>query len=244
MTTSTDMFPPPGRGAQDGAGPDRSLVALLAAAALVVVVVVLVLMFGIARAPALPELAEEPFPELSLSVAWNAWDEVADDREPATCLILARPDGTREQLACDRDGGEVVAWDDDGIVQRSWGMRDEVVWYDPVTGHEVRREAVGGDRDLSPPRDADVSARREDGELVVRRDDTDAVIWATSAPENYRINAGAVSPDGAWVAMFDSADRLLVVPADGSREPRVWVEDTPTWERPVWEGTSVPTGSS
>ncbi len=241
MATSTGPHTSPER---DAEAPDRSVAALAAAGGLVVAVVVLVLLFGIARPPALAQLSEAPFPDLASGVAWNAWEQADGDRDVGQCLFVARPDGTQEQLSCDRLGAEVIAWDEQGVAQRSWDMPEEIVWYDPSTGDEVRRETVDDGRDLGPPRDVRISSRHEDGEFVVRREDTEAVLWSTSAPENYGINVGAISPGGEWVAMFDSAGRLLVLPADGSLEPRIWVEDAPGWEVPVWEGTPLPDGSS
>jgi len=222
----------------------RSTLALVAAAILLVVVVGLVLLFGIARPPALPNLTDQPDPAPSAAVAWTSFD--SDD---GPCLHVARTDGTTASLTCNLDG-QVWAWDDDGIAVFIYGPRDALQIIDPATGEIVERrqvDAVDGIEGRQPPMPSPggtVSSRHTDGTLTVIRDDTRDVIWEVEAPEGYRVGSGAVSPDGAWVAMFDSAERLLLVPADGSGEPRVWAEDTTEWEVPVWEGTLLPTDTS
>lgn len=219
----------------------RSTLALAAAGLLLVVVVGLVLLFGIARPPALPSLADQPDPAPPAAVAWNSFD-----RDDGPCLYVARPDGTTESLACNLEG-EVWAWDDDGIAVFAYGPRDQLEIIDPVTGEVVDRREVddvdGSERPVPSP-DGIISSRHSDGTLTVTRDDTRDVIWEVDAPEGYRVGQGAVSPDGVWVAMFDSAERLLLVPADGSTDPRVWAEDTTEWQIPLWEGTPLSTDTS
>lgn len=217
-----------------GAPSARSLVALVAAAALVVVTVTLVLIFGIAHPPELVSLAEEPDPAPSASVAW-----ISGEQE-RSCVYLATPDGHHEQLTCDEDElGEVVAWDDDGVVVRTWWPRDELRWFDPSTGEEVDAVVLDEPEEISRRHRSEISTRVRDGVLTVTVAESGEVLWAVEAVEGYRVNQGAVSPDGQWVAMFDSASRLLVVPADGARPPRVWAEDAAHWELPIWEGTEL-----
>jgi hypothetical protein len=210
----------------------RNLVLLVAAGVLATVVVVLVLVFGVVRPPALTSLVDEPMPAPSAAVAWSAYEQ--DDGD---CLHVARPDREVVRLACEVTGGMLVAWDDDGIVMTSWGQHDELVWIDPVSGDEVRRDRVADGGDLDPHTQEVVTSRRRDGVLAVTRQDTGDVLWAVEAPDTYRVDSGTVSPDGDWIALVDSASRLLVVPGDGSTAPRVWAEEVPTWTVPVWEGT-------
>ncbi len=218
--------------------PQRSTVALVAAALLLIVVVALVLVFGIARPPALSSLADQPDPAPPAAVAWTSFDP--DD---GPCLHVARPDGTTEVLVCNLDG-EVWAWDDDGIAVFTYRARDELEIIDPATGEVVERREVDPEGRSGPSPGGTVSSRHGDGTLTVTRVDTRDVIWEVDAPEGYRIGQGAVSPDGNWVAMFDSTERLLLLPADGSAEPRVWAEDTTEWDLPVWEGSSPSASTS
>jgi outer membrane protein assembly factor BamB len=217
--------------------PERSKAALLAAAVLLVVVIGLVLVFGIARPPALPSLAEQPDPAPPAAVAWTSYDT-----EDGPCLQIATSDGGTEKLDCNLEG-EVWAWDDAGIVVYTYGPRDHLEVIDPATGELVERREARGEGAAGPP-DGGVRSRTTDGILTVTRDDTRDVLWEVDAPEGYRVSSGAVSPDGAWVAMFDSAERLLLVPADGSSDPRVWAEGTTEWGTPVWEGTPLPPPTS
>ncbi len=216
----------------DDATPERrSVLALVGAALLVVAVFVLVLVFGVARPPQLVPLADAA-DRPAAGVAWTAWD--AD----GACVSIGAADGSVRELRCERDGGDVIAWTDEGVIVRRWMQSGETdLVLDPGSGEVLDRRAVDDDMYRSWP--AGVRSYREDGELVVELETTDQVIWRTEAAPTYDIYQGALSPDGAWVAMGDSAERLLVVPADGSAPPMVWSEDFDAWQVVVWEGTDL-----
>lgn len=224
-----------GAAPSDTSAPARSVVLLIVAGALVIAVVVAVLVFGVARPPELISLEDQPEPAPSASMVWR----VDEDVEP--CLEIVAPEGSGgEELVCDVDLGEVVAWDDRGVVLRTWGMQEELRWIDPTTGEQVHREQVSEDRITATPHvGSAITSRERSGVVRVTLDDTGELLWEVSAPESYRVHTGSVSPDGRWVALVDSAQRLLLVPADGSAEPRVWSEDVPSWQAPIWEGTTV-----
>jgi hypothetical protein len=248
-TSSTSSTPPPPP-AGDGGGPTggapgpaadpggtsssrRSLVALLAAAGLVVVVVALVLVFGIARPPALATLAEQPEPTLTASLAWTQWEE------GGVCVHVVSPSGEARQVGCSYDAEEVVAWTDDGIAMAVWGPRHALELIDPDTGEVV--DTVDGEPEEYVGRGGDaVRSRTVDGTLTVTLRDSGVELWRVDVPDTYDVNDGFLSPDGEWVVLVDRAGRLLLVPADGSSEPRVWHEVEESWVRPVWEGTPLP----
>jgi hypothetical protein len=249
--SSTPSTPPPpapgGGGGPTGGAPapatepegtspsnQRSVVALLVAAGLVAVVIALVLVFGIARPPALATLAEEPEPALTASLAWSQWEE------GGACLYVVAPSGEARQVDCGYDGEELVAWTDDGIAMLVWGPRDGLELIDPDTGEVV--DTVRGESEAWFDREGGVvRTRTVDGTLTVTLRDSGVELWRVDAPENYGVNDGFLSPDGAWVVLVDGAGRLLLVPADGSSEPRIWHEVDQAWVRPVWEGTALPT---
>jgi hypothetical protein len=209
---------------------DRSLPLLIGAGVLVLLVVGAVLLFAIERPPALGSLAEDPDPAPTSRIAYVT--EQAD----GTCILVAHPDGTTVGPWCDRMGGELVGWDEEGLLLRRWDGVESVRILDPATG-----EVVGRARDRAwrePHDDAVVWTEYRDGELRVRLDEDDTELWRVESSERYEIRSSARSPDDAWVAMVDSADRLLVVPADGSLAPRVWTTDVTSWQWPVWEGTT------
>jgi hypothetical protein len=209
---------------------DRSLPLLIGAGVLVLLVVGGVLLFGIVRPPELPSLAEVPDPAPTSSVAYLT------EQAERTCIRVAQPDGTTVGPWCDRMGGELVGWDEDGLLLRRWDGVETVRILDPTTGEVVGRAP---DRAWREPYDtAVVWTERRDGELIVRLDEDDTELWRVESPEPYEIRSSARSADDAWVAMVDSADRLLVVPADGSVGPRVWTTDVSSWNWPVWEGTT------
>ncbi|MFP4148748.1 MAG: hypothetical protein ACLFV0_04595 [Nitriliruptoraceae bacterium] len=231
--------PPPsaGRGAQGaastaGTAHTRSLAALVAAALVLVGTVVLVLVFGLARPPQLPSLAADPEPDLP-GVAWMSWDR-------GTCLLVAGADGAVDEVACGLQGGEVVGWDADGIATAVRGPSSGgIELLDPDTGEVVDTQPLADDAAREPATPSGRSETRTvDGVLTVNLDGT--VLWATEAPEAYWVEPGSLSPDGRWVAAFDSADRLLVLDATGAQPPRVWLEGVEGWRPPVWEGTPVP----
>jgi hypothetical protein len=228
VTTQTGSTP---QGEPSDSEPDarRSVFALIGAAVLVVVVVVAVLVFGVERPPPLASITD-PGPQVSGSVAWTAWE---DGR---VCVHVASPTGAVRSPYCGRDGGEIVGWTDDGLILHTWtatGSSEVVV--DPDSGVVVDRRPLRDEIGREFPES--VRAFHEDGRLVVEQQDSRTVIWTVEAPDAYDVFNGVRSPDGEWVALTDSARRLLVVPADGSAPPRVWVKPFEGWSIVVWEGT-------
>jgi hypothetical protein len=215
----------------------RPLWPLVAAAMVIVWVVGLVIAFGVVRPPALAALADPPSVTAPASLAWMAWD----DQEQGSCVSVARPDGTvDEALSCLREGGELAGWTEDGLLIRSWrGSGEVLIVVDPSTGQvRERRPLDPEEAEEFLTHNEAVFSDREDGQLVVSDiDDPDAVLWRVDAPDSYRIESSARSSDGAWIAMLDSAERLLLVPADGSDAPRLWVDGATRWSLLVWEPT-------
>jgi hypothetical protein len=230
--------PPTGGGpvptppAGEGTGPPRrSVIALVAAAAVVLLTVALVLVFGLARPPALASLADEPEPDLP-AVTWVRWERQA-------CLQVATADTEVREVTCGLRGEEVLGWDEVGIGTLVWERTEAVEVLDPETGEVVEVRSLRGDPWEEREREwSRVDTRNHDGVLTVRLDGT--VLWEVEAPESYWLHASAVSPDGRYVVAVDSADRLLLLDATGAREPRVWLEDMDSWQTPVWEGTPIP----
>jgi hypothetical protein len=203
----------------------------LAAALLAVIVVALVLILGVVRPPPLAALDE---PSFDGAVAYVAWD-----REP--CLHVLAADGARSEVRCDPQLGELLAWPETGIVLRSWrGDRPQLETVDPQTGTVVDRvDAAEPEGDgWWPVSDLGPAGPDRDGRLEVRYRGT--AVWSVEAHGDYEVTAGWGSPDGRWVALQDSADRLLLVPADGSAAPAVWAEDVEGYSPLVWRGDSLP----
>jgi hypothetical protein len=223
---TTTLRPPP------APGPDasrRDARWLVVAAVLVVAVVGSVLAFGVVRPPPLAPLDA---PDFDGAVAFVSWDREA-------CLVVVGPDGASSELRCGGVIGELVAWTDEGIVLRTWhGAGPGLETVDATTGETVtRREDT---EELGRPAPDVDAARVERGRLVVR--DGGTVLWSVAARGSYEVAAGWTSPDGRWVALQDTADRLLLVPADGSRDPVVWAEDLDPFVPIVWRGGELPAG--
>jgi hypothetical protein len=213
----------------DVARADRSVPLLVAAAVLVLLVVGAVVLFGVDRPPSVASLAEEPDPAPTAAVAWTAQEG------ERTCVRIAWPDGRTTEPRCATDGGEVVGWTSDGVLLRRWDD-DQVRVLDPRSGALLGR----GPQDRLTPthEDAAVWTEHRDGELIVRSQADDTELWRVPAPDRYTIRSSSRSADGGWVAMIDSAERLLVVAADGSVAPREWAAGGPAWQPPVWEGAT------
>ena len=224
---------------EQGAPARRSVLLLVAAAVLVVAVVGLVLAFGVVRPPSLATIADVPEPAPPGGVAWASW------QAGETCVTVVRADGQVDRdLYCQRDGGELVAWTETGFVLRTWdGPEGDLVVIDADTGEVVDVVTDSSRRGTQRPESVRTSYR--EGRLTVTHErDRDRVVWEVEAPDAYDVTSGALSPDGDWFALVDSADRLLIVPADGSAEPRVWATDAPRWGDIVWEGTAIDLGPS
>lgn len=227
--TSTEQTPRPDTEATRGKR-SRGAPQLLAAAVLVVIVVGAVLLFGISRPPPLTRLADAPDPAPSAAVAWSVW------RDGRSCVYVARPDATVGQVRCDTDGGELVGWtEDDRLLLARYDGNARVLEVDPATGDVLDTRA--GDPDVERPLSPDgqaVTTYTEGEELVAELEGTE--LWRVEAPDSYGLRSSSVSPDGRFVAMIDAADRLLVMPVDGSAAPRIWAESVDSWTVPVWEG--------
>jgi hypothetical protein len=209
----------------------RSLPLLLAAAGLVVAVVVAVLLFGVARPPALDPLADHPGDAPDVALAWLGWDGGGN------CLGVAWPDATETRPFCDDEASDLRGWvDDETVLIANWEPDARALEVDArdgtVRGTRPRAEA--------PPRGEprDLTVTRERGEvLVLGADGTE--LWRVEVPDTYRIHRSSIAPDGGHAALVDSTDRLLVVPTDGSTPPRVWAEDVSSYPDLAWASERV-----
>lgn len=213
---------------------DRSVPLLVAAAVLVVVAVGLVLAFGIKRPPALEPLTAGPDTPTEQLVRFVY---ESDD----TCLVAYSVAGGPRELTCELDGGEILGWRDGRIGLRAWSnVGEEWVVVDATSGAVLSRRLLTSEdiKRFVSTASSVVRVDHTDGVMTITLASSGAVLWRVEAPTNYRIEVSATTGDGRWVAMIDTARRLLLVPADGSAAPRVWLDDLDGYWEPVrWEGT-------
>lgn len=214
---------------------------LAAAATLVVIVVGGVLLFAVPRPPPIPSLADDPA-GLGDDPGRLAWIDWGDD---GRCLVVADATGDTDRRCTAELDGEVVGWDGDEVVLRSYRGADRrtTVRIDVTTGStrtasEVDDEAAARwDDDAPGGGGARLDLERDDGRLSVRVEGEQ--VWEVDAPDAYTITDVQRSADGQLVLLQDSARRMLVGPADGSAPPRVWLEREASWQPVVWDRATV-----
>jgi hypothetical protein len=224
-------------------GDRRTVGYLVAGAALIALVAGLVLAFGVMRPPPLASIAERGVTPPG-SVALLQWD----DRGACLEIHVIRPDGTFTASDCDSSLTAIVGWTVDGVMVTAWLDSGQVLrTYDPSTLEMVSSHAISeGKTAGAGAGDGIGTETSSDGAMTVYWGADYHVLWRVDAPENYRVESGARSPDGRWFALTDSAGRLLLVPADGSASPSVWATGlgpNSSWPGPVWEGTPVETAA-
>lgn len=213
------------------------------AVGIVVTVTLLVALFGIVPFPEVGRVDDPATEPLPGRLAYTTWET-----GEGQCVHVVDGRGNDEQLGCGGPYvGETLGWTEDGYltlgVERELGGWSEQL-IDPVTGAVVEeREAEARplpipERTLwhdGPTSELDGRTARVDsrgGEVRVTVTDPAGrveVLWASEAPQTYRMDGIRWSPDGEWLLLRDSLDRLLVLDAAGGSAPRVWVEEI-EWE--------------
>ncbi len=213
-----------------------NLLYLAIAIGILVIVGGIAVMFGIVRAPEINPLTEAQRAGLPGGIAWTQYN----DRDGCSDLMVAWPNGDTHAVAC-AIGISVVGWTDEGLmIVTDWGSGLEI--RDPSTGQVISTPAVGSMLwDPEEERSDDVTAERVAGKLLVTLL-SGARFWEVEADARYEIGSSSLSPNGEWVAMTDSAERLLVVRSDGSEPPAIWETGIHNWDSAdlVWEGTEPP----
>jgi hypothetical protein len=128
---------------------------------------------------------------------------------------------------------EFVRWERDGAclyaVPAGGGAEEEV-----GCGPDVHERRPPGDL-----RERDGQRLETDGfdgraRVVLRGADGErTTLLEVRGPRDYGFWEAQWSPDGKWVLVVDSVERLLVVPADGGGDARILAEDAsaPHWRR-------------
>jgi hypothetical protein len=215
----------------------RQTIGLGIAVAIVAVVASLVATLGVVPFPDVPTLADQRQPLPPGRIAYTTWDRQAN------CLHVVDGSGDDREVVCGATvSGDLMAWSDDGYVEiwRYAPGSHEVRVIDPATGavveiRDIPEDEADQERPVDDPWSTVATApdgtqarvRSADGQVSVSVGSGDAaeVVWEASGPRRYSLQEVRWSPDGEWIAIRDSRDALLVMPADGSVAPRVWVEE-------------------
>jgi hypothetical protein len=220
-------------------GNRRAVVAVIATALAACIAVAAVLTLGLRRVPNFGALADDPDPRIPGVVAFER------DANGDECIyVVAAGGGAAHEVRCERlddEGLDLAGWNADGLLivrQSSFDGPDLLI--DVQTGREVLSDPGDAQLDVvnRSPTEHDgsrVAAGTNEGraEIVVTGENgSSRVVTSARGPKNYAFEDARWSSDGAWIFFVDSEDRLLVVAADGRRDPRVIVDDVivPFWD--------------
>lgn len=218
----------------------RQIVAASGALAVAVGVVLAVVALGTLPVPDFPTLEERPDPAFPGIIAYA--------RHPGlrTCLHTVESAAGEREVTCLDVHSELLGWTPDGhlVLQRlEPGQRVLVV--DPRSGRILRR-APAHHPEPRPGQEGHPRVREDGSELATHEDrgPAEVVVLPPDGPartllsvegsRDYRFWHAQWSPDGEWVLVSDSIDRLLLLKAAGDPVPRVLATDAgePTWYIP------------
>ncbi len=205
----------------------RPRLALGGAVTVVAVVVGVVLAFGLVPYPALPTVADQPAPRLTVRLA------LVDHGPDGSCLQVADAEGARRTVDCGPgvEGFDLRWLDEDEVALTSGFDGRQRTAVDVTTGATrplPDADATPEDRRTgSDPRYGTLTTGR-DGDMAVlevrRPDGTEATLLQLQGPERYDLYQPMWSEDGRWVVVQDSAQRVIVLPAAGG-QARIWLDD-------------------
>lgn len=211
---------------------DRTrILSLVGAVALIVVVIGVVAVFGVQPYPALPTVAEQPDPPVTGRLAY-----VAYEGGEGPCLHVVQGDGRDEELGCGTDYEGEIYWVDDGrLGVRRFRERDTstVDVLDVATGELLEEREVasttpvpGLDRTNDAGDRVATDARAGRATVTVTPDDGEReVVLELDGPSGYAFVDVGWTGDGRWIAVLDSAGRVIAVDPQGEAVARIWAVD-------------------
>jgi len=215
---------------------------VVAAIALVVLVAGFILLVGYVPPPSFPDVSEAA-PAPPGTVVFQRWED------QQTCIYtIPAAGGRQDRVACDPEFGQPLGWTADGhIAVLTYGPEAaRVKVLHPTTGevvatgaavgaeqamyeaHEARGRFGGKQLEATAYRGSAGIATRSEGDAV---GDSLEEILRVEAPRTYGMWDLQWSPDGRWILVVDSENRIIVAAADGSRGPFLVVKEanSPAW---------------
>lgn len=209
----------------------RAVVAAMTSTIVLVAVTGVILYFGFIPLPEFPSLAERPDRAIPGTMAFSS------SGEEGYCIhTMLASGGPVHDVTCRGPSGP-LGWTAQGelVAGDFSGDRFELVVLDPEAGFELRRfpsadgAPLGGDRSVRGDGARIVVEALAEGSsqvLVVEGGVRRTVLMVSSAPRDYYLRSWGQqwSPDGAWIAVWDSEGRLLLMGATGTPEARMLVD--------------------
>ena len=232
----------------------RALFAVLGALAVAGAVILVIAVFGLRDIPKFPALADHPDPAITGVVAYV---ERSEDNGTRCIKLVDAAGGPVRPVPCDKvssTGG--LAFTPDGRLQvrrfDSSSPSNHTVLVDPATGEITPQTTLplriggaltfGGSSapvvrgTFERPDGSTVRVRHTDGhpEIRIAGGSNPRTVLKVKAPRDYDFSNVSWSPDGRWILVVDSEQRLIVVAADGPPRPRILARNVvdPVWYQP------------
>ena len=226
----------------------KALISAVASVVVVGLVVGLVLLFALRPAPGYPSLSDQPDPSITGTIAFARWE-----RDGMCISTLPAGGGGEEfEVICDQNigfGEFTTGWTPDGllIVEEFRPSGELFRLVDPATGDTVERvpfEMTSVTREPLPidrfsatfdGLTVEVDGTRGDPHLIIfGKDKTERIVLSEEGPGDYWYDWATWSPDGNWILLNDSEDRLIIVSPTGDPNPRILTDDIDTWMGASW----------
>ena len=225
----------------------RPFIAVAAAVGVALAVAAVVVVFGIRNVPSFPSLTDHPDRSITGVIAF-----IDRSNPDSRCInIVDAAGGPVRHVPCDVTTSGSLTWTPDGRLQvrRFAAGSSQFASIDPATATVTTTGTTLPNRLpglVSPSTSQTRTFERLDGstvrvrghdgrpELRIVKGSSTRTILKAKGPDDYGFDTASWSPDGRWILVRDSEDRLIIVAADGPPQPRVLAThaSNPVWYQP------------